>query len=261
MGEPRAGELLYVFSGVPAGKPGFQVQETGDYAPGVLVFHREQGLRPGAKGLTALKRGKFVARGLLHALQHHVAAVPVDAEGADPGAPLAFRPVAQPVLRLHRDMEALPGARQPGQRVHLQHRGEDFLVKRQGGLYDAGQPAGRPRVPYHRLDRAQGAGKLRRGDPVKIGQRLGFGGVFLGNAAAVRFQVAYRGRVHLGLAVSLAQRAGIGGGGGRRLVYPAAGGEAQPLDDRVNPVPVAEGVVQALEYKGRGAFTRDRTRR
>ena len=133
-----------------------------------------------------------------------------------------------------------------GQRGDPHQRREDLLVEREGRFDHPGEAAGRPGMAYDGFHRAQGAGELRRGDAVKIGQRLGFGRVFGGRSAAVGFKIADGGRVYLRFPVGLAQRGGIGLGGGGGLVYAAARGETEPLDDGINPVPVADRVLQAF---------------
>ena len=175
-----------------------------------------------------------------------MAAVAVDAQGAHSGAARALGPVAQPILRLEREVKSFFRAGQLGQRRNFHQGWEDLLIKGEGGFNHPGQAAGGARVAYYRFHRAQGAGELRGGDAVKIRQRFRFRRVFLRGSAAVGFEVADGGRVDLRLAVGLAQRGGIGLGGGRRFVNAASGGETEPLYDGVNPVAVADGVVQAL---------------
>ncbi len=254
MGEPAPGEFFYVGPRLQAEQPGAQVPEPGEDAGRVLVLHGEQRFSARTQRLAALRVRLRPGGRYLKAFHNYVAAVAVQAERAYAGPARAFSPVAQPVLRLQGDMKSFfcPGKFFEG--GDFQHRGQYFLIEREGGFNDSCQAAGGARVADHRLDRAQRALELRGVDPVKIGERFRFCRVFGGGSAAVGFKVADSGGVDLRFAVGFPEGGSIGLRRGRGFIHPASGREAEPFYDGVNPVPVADRVVEPLEDDGGRAF-------
>ena len=130
------------------------------------------------------------------------------------------------------------------------------MIKRQGRLDQPGHAGGRHGVADHRRDGAQvPVAVRRRGEDGVQGTQLGpIGG---GHAQPVALDQHHGGRIDSRPAIRPAHRAGMAAGTGRgQPLAPAVAGQADALNDGVDPIAVALGVGPALQDDDAHSFAR-----
>jgi len=176
---------------------------------------------------------------------------PAEAEGVHARAAGSLARPVDPRARLGVEVEDALREPQLGVRLlAVDGRRQHLVVEREHGLDQPRNAGRRHQVADHRLHRAQGAGGARTGAAAENAvEGVDLDRVAHGGRGAVRLDEAHARRVDAGRLVRPAQRQLLAFDPRREETEGlAVARHPDPLDDRVDAVPVALGVLAALQH-------------